>query len=480
MYRDKGTMVKGGAKGKKIEDTPASIATAYPTGADGAILWQWGKAPTEEIIRTLQALVGEVPYLGEAVSSVVMAALEIPDDEFPAENSVTLAKNPYDFHNDVTFAIPLDGRLQELQEGHQSAYPTKKRALGKDKEEERNFLPNDLFNCVDSVGYISGEAKRAHAGAGIIPPWPRGIALPVRMSGNTPRPWTPEPTEYVEWAVALHRFLVKQWGFGCSPYLTGKYAKDSAVAQPTNNVSLQVITPDPRLSDELRVTGSGALGGAFFLLMIPPDMPAEDYEQLYGICTSAEGQRLFYHGSRQAIVLGAPDAVNLTRAWQPAAPVMRRFWSPSPLGIFETRAIPDPSGAHRRWGAQEAIEMSLAHVWRDAIATQSGTDRTAPGTYSSREKQYWDLVDRVASPASGFCVLGARTVLRTNMTRYSHHRDASNILKGFSGLIEIDSDAMSTAAAAIGQSRHLGGGFLVPIDIPLGLLDEKGAPSWAR
>ncbi|MCI1984815.1 MAG: type I-U CRISPR-associated protein Csb2 [Bifidobacteriaceae bacterium] len=478
VYRDKGTITKGA---KKISPAVASISTSYPSGAAGAILWQWKNAPDHEMVRAFQTLVGEVPYLGEAVSSVVMAALEIADDGYPAQSSVTLATDRHDFYNDITFAVPLTGRLQELQEAYKSAYPAKKKTPGKDKEEERNVLRNDANQRVDFIGYTFSKTSQTGR---ITPPWPRGIVLPVHAA-NT-RLWNPEQSEFVEWAVALHRFLIKQWGLGCSPYLTGQYAKSAAVTQPANNVSIQVVTPDPRLSAELLRSNNDTHGGAFFLLMIPADIPPEDYQRLYDICTSIEGQHLYYHGSQQKIMFGAPSTADLTAAWQAPAAGMHRFWSPSPLGIYETRAMPDPSGKNRRWGAREAMQLSLAHVWRDFFNSQDKQkqeqkDQEQPLLKpKSREQKYWDSVRKVAAPTSGFRVFGARTVLRTNMAQYSHHRDASNILKGFSGLLEIKGDAMSTAVAAIGQSRHLGGGFLVPVDVPEQLLDEKGAPSWSR
>ena len=45
--------------------------------------------------------------------------------------------------------------------------------------------------------------------------------------------------------------------------------------------------------------------------------------------------------------------------------------------------------------------------------------------------------------------------------------------------------SLDCAALAVGQSRHLGGGFLVPLDFPKNMIVpdghfEKGVPSWLK
>jgi CRISPR-associated protein Csb2 len=473
VYRDKGVILKSGES--KKDPAPASIATAYPEGEDGAIKWQWREEPSEGVLQSLTILAAEIPYLGEAASVARITTEVMQVADFPLQNSVILSTDPYAFTNDIVFNVPMKGRLQELQRGYLQAYPAKRKIAKKDKEEEKNFLANNLDECVESVGYMRNRGDDGDGAHEIVTPWPRGLALRVALPGST-RVWRPDQTEYVEWAVALHRFLVKQWGFGCSPYLTGKYAKSLGVAQPANNVSIQVVVPDSRMSESVVHSGLNHSisrktqpDSAFFLLMIPTDMPGADYEKLRTLCDSVVGWRLYYRGACMSIQMTGCAEVDLTHLWKKPEIGMHRFWIPSPMGISETRTIPSIDGVHH-WGAKEFIQMSLAHVWRNRMSKGIG----------SREQRYWNLIDQISSSGSGFRVFGAQTILRTNMGRYSHHRDASNILKGFSGLIEISGNSMQTAAAAIGQSRHLGGGFLVPIDIPGQLLDRKGAPSWIK
>lgn len=73
------------------------------------------------------------------------------------------------------------------------------------------------------------------------------------------------------------------------------------------------------------------------------------------------------------------------------------------------------------------------------------------------------------------------------MTDYVHRANESNILHGMNALIAISDagESLDCAALAIGQSRHLGGGFLVPADFAVSALqlDEgfgKGVPIWLK
>lgn len=133
----------------------------------------------------------------------------------------------------------------------------------------------------------------------------------------------------------------------------------------------------------------------------------------------------------------------------------------------------------RKWGVREAICLALGHVWRDSYVPQ--TDAT------SREERYWDLVDAIKSKTSHFRIFDWHAVYRVNMTDYAHHADSSNVLHGMQALVAISdgADSLDCAAMAIGQSRHLGGGLLVPVDLYLSSLrpDEdfgKGVPTWLK
>lgn len=73
------------------------------------------------------------------------------------------------------------------------------------------------------------------------------------------------------------------------------------------------------------------------------------------------------------------------------------------------------------------------------------------------------------------------------MIDYAHHTNSSNVLRAMSALIAISDGegSLDCAALAVGQSRHLGGGFLMPLDFPKNMIVpdghfEKGVPSWLK
>ena len=93
----------------------------------------------------------------------------------------------------------------------------------------------------------------------------------------------------------------------------------------------------------------------------------------------------------------------------------------------------------------------------------------------------------MSAKTSHFRIYTYRTVHRANMTDYVHRANGSNILHGMNALIAISDagESLDCAAMAIGQSRHLGGGFLVPADFAVSVCQsdddfEKGIPTWLK
>lgn len=110
-----------------------------------------------------------------------------------------------------------------------------------------------------------------------------------------------------------------------------------------------------------------------------------------------------------------------------------------------------------------------------------------PCIQGTRESRYWETVDAVADQSSNFRIFDCRRVSRVNMIDYAHHTNSSNVLRAMSALIAISDGegSLDCAALAVGQSRHLGGGFLVPLDFPKNMIVpdghfEKGVPSWLK
>lgn len=92
------------------------------------------------------------------------------------------------------------------------------------------------------------------------------------------------------------------------------------------------------------------------------------------------------------------------------------------------------------------------------------------------------MADCVNNPESGVHIYDAHDETRTPMTDYVHKTQPGNLLMGMTALLSFDKQQwpIEQSAIAIGQSRHLGGGFLVPVDVYTQLIDKNGKPVWLR
>lgn len=486
-YRDKGYLEKG--KVKKSPDK-ASKAMSYCQNAVESLLltWQWDENPNQEVINTLNLLCGEVPYLGEACSVVelkVIAGGGIP--EVQRDKTWTLEKGPMlsgiSRHNRV-FAVPGTGRLEELKRAYMAANPEGK-GKGKNaakskiraKEAEQNFL-ND-YVPKETEGLAGYRPPFVHSERALEAPWTRVIVMSVTVDEGhqgEKSEWKPSESEYVGWAVALHRFLVKQWGVDPAPSLVGKYV--SGIKRPANNVAIQILDSELKSSYGIQLRDDVARKLPGFLIMLPKDMPQHDMQKLYDVCKRSKGKTLYFSQAVPKLRLGESALIDAEHLWKPVSVDFVRYWMPRPLAIAETRPIPDPK-KKRHWRAAESMYLALGHVWRDKYVPND--------IQGTRESRYWETVDAVADQSSNFRIFDCRRVSRVNMIDYAHHTNSSNVLRAMSALIAISDGegSLDCAALAVGQSRHLGGGFLVPLDFPKNMIVpdghfEKGVPSWLK
>lgn len=481
VYRNRGSYSTAKAKG-----VSAMSSVAYGDTENDLLLWQWDRAPEPEVVDLLSRMCWEIPYLGEACIPVRITAMTVDTEGFPIDEEHCLQISGDDLSSEgvssmLEFLVPWEGHLQELQRGYSSVYPRKPSKIqGNGGEEEKKALPNTLVSCVRHIGYRRLKVNNRRR---ILRPWTQGFFIPARVimdqedsddrivSGRY-REWQPEESTLVSWAVAMHRTLVREWGYGASPMLTGKYERVDVMERPANNVAIQILTSDMPISSNLNLDLPG------FLLMIPRDMPVEETRILADICDRLRGRRLFYSKCFGTLELGAANTtIDLDGLWQPVEKGSARLWVPYPLCMRETRRIPDPAGI-RKWGARESIALAIAHVWRDYF-NQSNDDATNGSL--DRETQYWRQVDRIFSEHSPVRIHDANMVTRTHMSDYVHKTQRGNLLVGLSALLSFDVRyGLDRSVLAIGQSRHLGGGLLVPMDVPKQLIDDTGKPKWIR
>lgn len=495
VYRDKGYI--DSTKHKKRPKKASALASTGVTyqDADGRLTWQWQSEPEPSIIAALAALCWEVPYLGESCSKVRLTAAVTQECPMPGslEKDDVVGFANLRRKGNVMFAFPGAGRLEELKHGYEQVTPLQNQERGaapnKKNEEELNLLA--AFPMLDTVREASYSAPTA-ADRGLGKPWPDFIVIPVTPDAaeNANNVWCPSPADYVGWAVAMHRFLVSQWGLNPPASLTGKYSTGTGTGRPSNNVAIHVLSASMGKTTDLLDEKVKSFGFPAFLLMLPESMRDEDRQRLYDVCRASEGKFVYYSRSVGRIRLGAPHYESNGNLWQEPAADRIRFWQPFPLAIAETRPMSPDTQTGRAWRAAEAMYLALGHVWRNAsfMEQQAGENErlVSKNKQQAYEERIWTLTKRASDADSPLRVHGARQVFETNMGDYAHHVDASNVLRGMSGLISIDAEEadVTCAALAVGQSRHLGGGLLLPVDIPLDLVQEdregRNVPVWVR
>lgn len=251
-YRNKGNVQDRKKPKDKKSPAAAYIATAYKQHPESGMVltWVWHENPSSEIARTLSSLCGEVPYLGEACSVVELRTHE--DYGFPVDAGKYVWTLSTDsaltsiFKKGKVFSFPKKGRLEDLKQAFAAANPApkgkKKAPIVRDKEAEQNFLNEYLpLQTEEQARYLPPSLQEENA---LKAPWATAFYMEIDQvdngrAKNGKVEWKPEESEFVGWAVALHRFLVRQWGTDPSLALVGKYAPGAK--RPANNVSIQIV-----------------------------------------------------------------------------------------------------------------------------------------------------------------------------------------------------------------------------------------------
>lgn len=119
-----------------------------------------------------------------------------------------------------------------------------------------------------------------------------------------------------------------------------------------------------------------------------------------------------------------------------------------PVAVPDTRP---PRGG--RWSLADAAALSVALVWRHEF--------TAPGRGDAR---YRALAE--AASTRGVRVDSAVRMMGGDVGRYVHKVHPDTVIQPYRAVLSLGDLAGPQTIAAIGQSRHLGGGLLVPRDLP--------------
>jgi CRISPR-associated protein Csb2 len=425
-YRDDGTIGKArGAKAiRKLPKQESAVAV------DGPFVWTWREPPPAPVAEALRELCPDVPYLGTAESPVLLTVAHeggepthelVPDADLFAGGA------------GVDVDLPARGRVDELIGAHRAERTGR---VGSDKAgtDERATSTVPVRRAVRPGRY------RATARPAADVPWPEVVLVPLdRRIAERDR---------VRVAVAAHKALIKILDRDAPPVLTGVYPP--GVRRPANRVALQVLDRDHP------VTLPGRADSALAVL-VPRGVEAAELNAVYG----AVGRLRSLHpgGSVGRLTVGGGvEVVAGDRLWHEPEPGMVRLWRTNPPAVPDTRGWDG-------WTFTHAVLLSLGFVWQDTPMLTAPTGRGA-----ERDNGFVD-----AANAAGAVVLRTQPLRGTRVGDYVHRVHPHAVVRPYRALLALGELGGPTTIQAIGQSRHLGGGLLIPDDRPEGDV-VQGAP----
>lgn len=419
-YRDDGTLKKSKA-GFSVKKFPKSPDAG--TAVDGRFAWIWRQAPPEPVRSALERLCPDVAYLGTTESPVRLTALT--GDDFDVTHDLRAGAGLFTAGG-TGIERPVPGRLAELSDAHRAATgkpPTA--ASDKCGTDEHSVSPVPGRKATETAWYAPRAAGTAQV------PWPEAIVIPL----DAPVP----EHERVAWAVATHRALIKLIGFGAPPVLTGAYPE--GVKRPANRVALHFL--DDRMPVRERLNG--------LAILVPENADAGDLDLLRRAAaelTSVRGPR----GKTRRLDVRRLRVIAGSGFWEAPEPGTVRLWRTAPPAIPDTRGSRDD-----QWNFVHAALLSVGFAWKDRLPKAAG-----------RGAVYYRGLAAAASDA-GVAVVHAKAIRTTDVGRYVHKINEHAVVRPYTAFLSMGGLTGAGTIQAIGQTRHLGGGLLVPLDVPEGV-----------
>lgn len=415
-YRDKGVKKKGVPK-----------KTAHPlecaTAVAGAYVWYWTGDVPPTVASQLIRLCEDVGCLGENHSPVVLSAtVDRPKNLNPTHRLAAHQWGSPDNKQQLTVKAPMQGRFRVLEGAYLKTQSPKKQPADTEPNEVEPHVAATTDRQLFDLHYDPVVPAEPDV------PWPTAwfvhCQMPVSLKNR------------VKAAVALHRALCAMLHDGAPSLVTGKYP--DGVRPPSNRVAVHYL--------DAQTAALTALPGAGFVVLAPRGARSADVHQLDEALKHLKD--VFFPGARGEVT--AVEKVDPVTLWRPAMPGTVRVWQPIPALVPETR--PQQRAGGKPWTLVDAACLSLAYVFRDRINPDLPPK-------PSRHQLVAAVKDKVT-------VVGARKLADSAASRYAHKTPTGLVVEPYTALLELSSLLPDTACVAVGQSRHLGGGFLVPVDLP--------------
>lgn len=386
---------------------------------DGAVAWIWETEPPTEVRVALEQLCPDVSHLGEAESPVRLRVGEANPTHRRDEAARFFSRGGLDLD------VPTPGRTKELDDLENSRRRPPKRDSGFKQNE-------DEIPIRDERGHVSIVRFRP--------------VQPVR-SGELPPPWSGvlmisldvpiEPAWRVAWAVKAHQALIKLAGPEAPGLLTGAYPPEAS--RPPNRIAIHVLRQERLANRTLSAPSTLAV-------LLPTGATASDVEVVHDAVSKLSFLR--GPGGRTARRLGAPFVLDAERFWPPLPSGHVRLWLTVPAAVPDTRPL-----RRRTWTMDDAIAFSVGLLWRDSLT-------------ANRQDSSWRSLLVEEAKARGVRATHVRLVTREDPTRFVHRVQPGTVVRPYEAEIDLGRLGSEQGLVAIGQSRHLGGGLLYPIDLP--------------
>lgn len=410
-FRDMGFHEKWARK--KLPGTSGgSIALAGP------LAWIWSDDPPAAVREALTALCRDVPYLGTSESPVLLSAGEALATH-EADRSASLFRG-----HGIEVDVAAPGRATLLEAAYRAAVgqvPTVAGDAIKQAETER-LAPVER-GSLRRLRYVGIEPMPPRV------PWSSVVILPV----DEARPLL----GHVAWCVALHRALIGLIGDGAPALVTGRY--DPGEPRPANRLAIQYLSGSLPTSVPLGPAGA-------FALLVPHGADPAD---LGVLGRAIRGLRLLrLNSTRAARISSEVTVVRGDEFWRPTPTGHIRLWMTEPAAVPETRRIRGDQGT-----LGDVALLSIGMVWRDELG---GLGRGS-GWYARLAE---------AALARGAEVLDAHKLHTSDVRNYVHRIAEGTVVQPYRATLRLGTLVGNRTVVAIGQSRHLGGGLLVPRDLP--------------
>ena len=420
-YRDDGVIekVKGKVRVRKVLKRQSDAMAI-----DGALWWAWAEELTPESFAAIEALCADVSCLGESDSPVVLEAYDASVAPMEVTHRLSARQSSFPPAGGLVMRTPKAGRVEELEDAYVRSNPAKRPTLGADRPSESQVAasPQPPLSRLQHLDYRPTDPAKPAA------PWVAALALHV----DTPIP----DHDVVRFCAALHRTLTSFLGADSSALLTGSYLQGSP--QPPNRVALHYVEAG-------RVAAIDNPGGAF-LVLLPQDADPVEAAVVERLTRSV---RKVYRGALGVREVRDRTPLDATGFWSAPEPGLIRFWRPA------IAAVPEINRPRKdvRWSLNDTALLSMGHLLRDRVAAPTGPPEEVR---RARVQAIKDL---------GIWAGGSRRIPDSHVERYVHKYPESLVVQPYSTIIQSAGQIPDGAVWALGQSRHLGGGLMIPFDL---------------